>query len=107
MPSKQVSLVLAKGFPVLWTSLTPLRLTEPHALTEALRLCVFVVDAWATPGKTRASELSAAMARRPPGKSNFVRNVRGVFVCAWTRHVYFRKNRQLKSPIQTMSTKCQ
>ena len=23
------------------------------------------------------------------------------------RHVYLRKNRQLKSPIQTMSTKCQ
>ena len=26
---------------------------------------------------------------------------------AGTRHIYLRKNRQLKSPIQTMSTKCQ
>ncbi len=99
--------MLAKGFPVLWTSLTPLRLTEPHALTDALRLCVFVVEAWATPGKIERERAECRDCEEASWQEQLCAERAWSFLCAWTRHVYFRKNRQLKSPTQTMSTKCQ
>jgi hypothetical protein len=76
MPSKQTSLELLKGFPLLCAvEVTPLRLTLPHALTELLTaVALAVVDAWAlAPGKMRASVPSAAMASNPPGRRSCVR----------------------------------
>ena len=108
----QTSLVLVTGFPELAAVLTPLRFRGPHDLMELPSVVVLpvlsVVDACAlTAGHDQRQGAQRGDGEKAAGQQEPPAPCASYLPPPCVRHVYFRKKRQLKRPIQTMSTKCQ